>query len=146
MLAKEPMAPRATKIVEAICTTSRDLIPASDTRLLPLLAGGQATVFHRILPLVESWKALGFHSPYYTKLAATSQRIALYFGAFREILQRYTRGRHPHDDTLLFFRQALSSRTLFSPSFSKQPPLFQHKGPLSQEHKPPHRNTIPRAS
>ena len=92
MLAKEPMAPRATKIVEAICTTSRDLIPASDTRLLPLLAGGQATVFHRILPLVESWKALGFHSPYYTKLAATSQRIALYFEVFREILQRYIRG------------------------------------------------------
>ena len=49
MLAKEPMAPRATKIAEAICTTSRDLIPASDTRLLPL-AGGQATVFYRILP------------------------------------------------------------------------------------------------
>lgn len=87
MLAKEPMAPRATKIVEAICTTSRDLIPASDTRLFPLLAGGQATVFHRILPLVESWKALGFHSPYYTKLAAISQRLALYFWAFLGFLR-----------------------------------------------------------
>ena len=104
MLAKEPMAPRATKIVEAICTTSRDLIPASDPRLLPLLAGGQATVFHRILPLVESWKALGFHSPYYTKLAATSQRIALYFGAFREILQRCRRG-VIHMMAPLLFRQ-----------------------------------------
>jgi len=60
------------------CTTSRDLIPASDTRLLPLLAGGQATVFHRILPFkFENWKALGFHSPYNTKLVVTSQRIGL---------------------------------------------------------------------
>ena len=40
----------------------------------------------------ESWKALGFHSPYYTKLVATSQRIGLYFEVFREILQRYIRG------------------------------------------------------
>ena len=40
----------------------------------------------------ESWKALGFHSPYYTKLVATSQRIGLYFEVFREIFQRYIRG------------------------------------------------------
>ena len=40
----------------------------------------------------ESWKALGFHCSYYTKFAAISQRIALYFEAFREILQRYIRG------------------------------------------------------
>ena len=112
MLAKEPMAPRATKIVEAICTTSRDLIPASDTRLLPLLAGGQATVFHRILPLVESWKALGFHSPYYTKLAATSQRIDLYFGAFREILQRCRRGViHMMTPSYFFAKPALHVRS-----------------------------------
>ena len=57
----------------------------------------------------ESWKALGFHSSYYTKFAAISQRIALYFEAFREILQRHKRGRHPHDEALLFSRQARSS-------------------------------------
>lgn len=110
MLAKEPMTPRATKIVEAICTTSRDLIPASDTRLLPLLAGGQATVFHRILPLVESWKALGFHSPYYTKYGDVSQRIGLYFKAFREILQKYARGVIHTMAPLLFCRIPLFTR------------------------------------
>ena len=62
----------------------------------------------------ESWKALGFHSSCYTKFAAISQRIALYFEVFREILQRYKRGRHPHDDALLFSRQARSSHPLFS--------------------------------
>ena len=61
----------------------------------------------------ESWKAFGFHSSCYTKFAAISQRIALYFEAFREILQRYKRGRHPHDDALLFSRQARSSHPLF---------------------------------
>lgn len=52
----------------------------------------------------ESWKALGFHSSYYTKFAAISQRIALYFEAFREILQRCRRG-VIHMMAPLLFRQ-----------------------------------------
>ena len=52
----------------------------------------------------ESWKALGFHSSCYTKFAAISQRIALYFEAFREILQRCRRG-VIHMMAPLLFRQ-----------------------------------------
>ena len=59
----------------------------------------------------ESWKALGFHSPYYTKLVATSQRIGLYFEVFREILQRYIRGVIYKMAPLLFRQIPLFPRT-----------------------------------
>lgn len=75
---KSRKSKRARKFPEVYVSPPWDRIPASDTRLLPLLAGGQATVFHRILPFkFENWKALGFHSPYNTKLVVTSQRIGL---------------------------------------------------------------------
>lgn len=93
----------------------------------------------------ESWKALGFHSSYYTKFAAISQRIALYFEAFREILQRYKRGRHPHDDALLFSRQARSSHPLFSHHRSASIPRSSNAKNHATQYRPPHRNTIPSA-
>lgn len=58
----------------------------------------------------ESWKALGFHSPYYTKSGNASQRIALYFEAFREILQEYARGAIHMMAPLLFCQIPLFAR------------------------------------
>ena len=60
----------------------------------------------------ESWKALGFHSSYYTKFAAISQRIALYFEAFREIFRGTKEGViHMMTPSYFFAKPALHVRS-----------------------------------
>lgn len=123
---KSRKSKRARKFPEVYVSPPWDRIPASDTLLLPLLAGGQATVFYRILPSV--WKLEGIRFSQfmlYQICCYKSTNSPIFRGFSRDFAEVQKRASSTWWRPLIFSPSPLFAPALLSPSVSKHPPLFK---------------------
>ena len=119
---KSRKSKRARKFPEVYVSPPWDRIPASDTRLLPLLAGGQATVFYRILPSVWKLEGIRFSQFILYQICCYKSTNSPIFRGFREILQEYASGAIHMMAPLLFCQIPLFARLFPSIARSSRAP------------------------